>query len=76
MIERTYSEPEPNRKISSVTHEVLTVDCQRIVRKTVIYTDADSGQPLDVWATDHPLPPMVVWQDEAVITENPNEEEN
>lgn len=70
------SEQELNRKISSVTHELLTVDGQRIVRKTRIYTDADSGQPLDVWASDHPLPPMVVWQDEAVTTENPNEEEN
>ncbi len=76
MIERTHSEPEPTRKISSVTHELHVIDGQRIVRKTRIYTDADTGQPLDVWASDHPLPPMVVWQDEAVITENPNEEEN
>ncbi len=67
MIERTYSEPEPNRKISSVTHEVLTVDGQRIVRKTRIYTDADSGQPLDVWASDHPLPPMIRWAAEEGI---------
>lgn len=70
------TEPAPTRKISSTTLELHVIDGQRVVRKTRLNVDADTGQPLDVWATDHPLPPMVIWQDEAAINENPNEEEN
>ncbi len=64
--------PEPRRKIDAVTRELLTIDGQRTVRVTRMYSDATTGEPLGVRVTEQPMPPMVAWQDEAAITENPN----
>ena len=58
-------EGQPTRKFAYATLQLHVINGQRIVRKTRIYVDAASGQPLDVWSSDHVLPPMIRWADEA-----------
>lgn len=67
MIERTYSEPEPTRKVDAVTREFLLIDGVRHVRTTRFYADAATGEPLGVRKTDTPMPPMIRWAAEEGI---------
>lgn len=65
------------RKFSFANHRLMIVDGVPVVRKTRVNTDANTGQPLDVWSTDHPLPPLSDWHAAAEEIENtPTEEEN
>jgi len=47
---------DPIRRRAAVVDELLIAHGQRVVRRTVMYADADTGVPLDVAVIEQAIP--------------------
>jgi len=52
------------RRRGAVVDDTLTVNGQRVVRRTVLYLDADSGEPPEVAQRDTQLPAVLRIEDD------------
>ena len=51
---------EPVRHRDAVVDELLVLHGQRVVRRTIMYADADTGAPLDVEVIEQAIPTPVL----------------
>lgn len=51
---------DPIRRRDAVVDELLIRHGQRVVRRTILYADADTGAPLDVAVIEQAIPTPVL----------------